>query len=78
MGEPDGVYVLEEPASGLRPADAEQVVGHPLAVMARAAPLIDLGAGHEGARVVFTGSPAELVAYGATSTGAYVARYVRS
>ena len=54
------------------------VIEHHQAVMAHADWLIDLGpgAGHDGGRVVFTGTPAELVATRATVTGEYLARYV--
>jgi excinuclease UvrABC ATPase subunit len=46
--------------------------------MAHADWLIDLGpgAGHEGGRVVFEGTPAELVAKPSTLTGAHLAAYV--
>ncbi|WP_017611642.1 ATP-binding cassette domain-containing protein [Nocardiopsis salina] len=55
------------------------VVEHHLAVMARADHLIDLGpgAGHEGGRVVFEGSPAELVCEASTLTGQYLAEFVQ-
>jgi excinuclease UvrABC ATPase subunit len=47
------------------------VVEHHQAVMAHADWIVDLGpgAGHDGGRVVFEGTPAELVASGATLTG---------
>lgn len=53
-------------------------VEHHLAVMAHADHLIDLGpgAGQEGGRVVFQGSPAELVAARSTLTGEYLAEFV--
>ncbi|WP_017607685.1 ATP-binding cassette domain-containing protein [Nocardiopsis xinjiangensis] len=56
------------------------VVEHHLAVMARADHLIDLGpgAGHEGGRVVFEGSPARLVAEASTLTGEYLAEFVQA
>ncbi len=56
------------------------VVEHHLAVMAHADHLIDLGpgAGHGGGRVVFQGSPAQLVAQPSTLTGEYLAEYVRA
>ncbi len=46
--------------------------------MAHADWLIDLGpgAGHEGGRVVFEGTPADLVATRATLTGEHLAAYV--
>ncbi|MEX3609470.1 excinuclease ABC subunit UvrA [Rothia sp. LK2588] len=54
------------------------VIEHHQAVMAHADHIIDLGpgAGSEGGRVVFTGSPAELVAQGETLTGQHLAQYV--
>jgi excinuclease UvrABC ATPase subunit len=54
------------------------VVEHNLAVMAHADWIVDLGpgAGHDGGRVVFEGTPAELVADAATLTGQHLAAYV--
>ncbi|MFI8266392.1 MULTISPECIES: ATP-binding cassette domain-containing protein [unclassified Streptomyces] len=54
------------------------VVEHHQAVMAHADWIIDLGpgAGHDGGRVVFEGTPAELVAERATLTGEHLAAYV--
>ncbi|MYR61642.1 ATP-binding cassette domain-containing protein [Streptomyces sp. SID625] len=54
------------------------VVEHHQAVMAHADWLIDLGpgAGHDGGRVVFEGTPAELVAARSTVTGEHLAGYV--
>jgi excinuclease UvrABC ATPase subunit len=94
MGEKGGVYVLDEPTTGLHLADVEQllalldrlvdsgksviVVEHHQAVMAHADWIIDLGpgAGHDGGRVVFEGTPADLVAAGSTLTGEHLAAYV--
>ena len=47
-------------------------------VMAHADWIIDLGpgAGHEGGRIVFTGTPADLVADRSTLTGEHLAAYV--
>ena len=54
------------------------VIEHHQAVMAHADWLIDLGpgAGHDGGRVVFEGTPAELVAARSTITGEHLAAYV--
>ncbi|MEV0569776.1 excinuclease ABC subunit UvrA [Dactylosporangium sp. NPDC050588] len=54
------------------------VVEHHQAVMAHADWIIDLGpgAGHDGGQVVFTGTPAALVASRATLTGQHLAEYV--
>ncbi|TWP36833.1 ATP-binding cassette domain-containing protein [Leekyejoonella antrihumi] len=54
------------------------VIEHHQAVMARADWIIDLGpgAGHEGGRVVFEGTPADLVADRSTLTGQHLADYV--
>jgi excinuclease UvrABC ATPase subunit len=94
MGEPGGVYVLDEPTTGLHLADLRQLLGmldrlvdggksvivieHHLAVMAHADWIIDLGpgAGHDGGRVVFEGTPADLVAARSTLTGQHLAAYV--
>ncbi|MFR9803354.1 ATP-binding cassette domain-containing protein [Pseudonocardia sp. RS010] len=94
MGEKGGVYVLDEPTTGLHLADVEQLLGlldhlvdsgksvlvieHHQAVMAHADWIIDLGpgAGHDGGRVVFEGTPAELVAARSTVTGEHLAAYV--
>ena len=94
MGEKAGVYVLDEPTTGLHLADVEQllalldrlvdsgksviVIEHHQAVMAHADWVIDLGpgAGHDGGRVVFEGTPAELVAERSTLTGEHLADYV--
>jgi excinuclease UvrABC ATPase subunit len=94
MGEKGGVYVLDEPTTGLHLADVEQLLGlldrlvdsgksvivieHHQAVMAHADWIIDLGpgAGHDGGRIVFEGTPADLVASRSTLTGEHLARYV--
>ncbi|MEU6890332.1 excinuclease ABC subunit UvrA [Streptomyces sp. NPDC046557] len=54
------------------------VVEHHQAVMAHADWIIDLGpgAGHDGGRIVFEGSPADLVAARSTLTGEHLAAYV--
>lgn len=54
------------------------VVEHHQAVMAHADRIVDLGpgAGHEGGRLVFEGTPAELVARRDTLTGEHLAAYV--
>ena len=94
MGEKGGIYVLDEPTTGLHLADVAQllalldrlvdggksviVVEHHEAVMAHADWIIDLGpgAGHDGGRIVFEGTPAELVAARSTLTGEHLAAYV--
>ncbi|MDT3723850.1 excinuclease ABC subunit UvrA [Streptomyces sp. DSM 41972] len=94
MGDKGGVYVLDEPTTGLHLADVEQLLGlldrlvdsgksvivieHHQAVMAHADWIIDLGpgAGHDGGRIVFEGTPAELVAARSTLTGEHLAQYV--
>ncbi|MDX3358665.1 MULTISPECIES: excinuclease ABC subunit UvrA [Streptomyces] len=54
------------------------VVEHHQAVMAHADWIIDLGpgAGHDGGRIVFEGTPADLVATRSTLTGEHLAAYV--
>ncbi|MBA4608998.1 excinuclease ABC subunit UvrA [Aeromicrobium sp. Marseille-Q0843] len=56
------------------------VIEHHQAVMAHADWIIDLGpgAGHDGGRVVFEGTPADLVAQRPTLTGEHLAAYVGS
>jgi excinuclease UvrABC ATPase subunit len=94
MAEKGGVYVLDEPTTGLHLADVEQLLGlldrlvdsgksvivieHHQAVMAHADWIIDLGpgAGHDGGRIVFEGTPANLVAARSTLTGEHLAAYV--
>jgi len=96
MGEKGGVYILDEPTTGLHLADVEQLLGlldrlvnagksvivieHHQAVMAHADWIIDLGpgAGHDGGRIVFEGTPAALVAARPTLTGEHLAAYVRA
>jgi excinuclease UvrABC ATPase subunit len=96
MGAEGGVYVLDEPTTGLHLADLEQLLGlldrlvdsgksvilieHHQAVMAHADWIIDLGpgAGHEGGRIVFEGTPADLVAARSTLTGEHLAAFVGS
>jgi len=94
LGDEGGVYVLDEPTTGLHLADVEQlldlidrlvdagksaiVIEHHQAVMAHADWIIDLGpgAGHDGGRIVFEGTPADLVAARSTLTGEHLAAYV--
>jgi excinuclease UvrABC ATPase subunit len=94
LGEKGGVYVLDEPTTGLHLADVDQLLGlldrlvdsgksvivieHHQAVMAHADWIIDLGpgAGHDGGRIVFEGTPADLVAARSTLTGEHLAAYV--
>jgi len=94
MAEKGGVYVLDEPTTGLHLADVERLLGlldrlvdsgksvivieHHQAVMAHADWIVDLGpgAGHDGGRIVFEGTPADLVAARSTLTGEHLAAYV--
>ncbi|MEV0578379.1 excinuclease ABC subunit UvrA [Streptomyces sp. NPDC050392] len=94
MGDKGGVYILDEPTTGLHLADVEQLLGlldrlvdsgksvivveHHQAVMAHADWIIDLGpgAGHDGGKVVFEGTPADLVEARSTLTGEHLAAYV--
>ena len=54
------------------------VISHHQAIMARADWIIDLGpgAGHDGGRIVFEGTPADMVAARSTLTGEHLAAYV--
>jgi excinuclease UvrABC ATPase subunit len=54
------------------------VIEHHQAVMAHADWIVDLGpgAGHDGGRIVFAGTPADLVAGRSTLTGEHLAAYV--
>jgi excinuclease UvrABC ATPase subunit len=54
------------------------VIEHHQAVMAHADWIIDLGpgAGHDGGRIVFQGTPADLVATGDTLTAKHLRAYV--
>jgi excinuclease ABC A subunit len=94
MGADGGVYVLDEPTTGLHLADLAQLLGlldrlvdsgksvivieHHQTVMAHADWIIDLGpgAGHDGGRIVFEGTPADLVAAKSTLTGEHLAAFV--
>jgi excinuclease UvrABC ATPase subunit len=96
LGEKGGVFILDEPTTGLHLADVRNLLGlldrlvdsgksvvvieHHQAVMAHADWIIDLGpgAGHDGGRVVFEGTPAELVKSKRTLTGKHLAEYVVS
>ncbi|WP_112133634.1 ATP-binding cassette domain-containing protein [Glycomyces dulcitolivorans] len=93
LGEKGGVYVLDEPTTGLHLADVENLLGlldrlvesgksvivieHHQAVMAHADWIIDLGpgAGHDGGKIVFEGTPADLVKHRKTLTGKHLADY---
>jgi len=94
MADKGGIYLLDEPTTGLHLADVELLLGlldrlvdsgksvivieHHQAVMAHADWIIDLGpgAGHDGGRVVFEGTPADLVAERSTLTGEHFADYI--
>ncbi|ONI60561.1 daunorubicin resistance protein DrrC [Leifsonia sp. ALI-44-B] len=94
MADKGGIYVLDEPTTGLHLADVEHMLGlfdrlvdsgktvivieHHQAVMAHADWIIDIGpgAGHDGGRIVFEGTPAEIVADATTLTGQHLKHYV--
>jgi excinuclease UvrABC ATPase subunit len=94
MADKGGVYVLDEPTTGLHLADVQQLLGlldrlveagksvivieHHQAVMAHADWIVDIGpgAGHDGGKVVFEGTPADLVKAKKTLTGKHLAEYV--
>ena len=94
MAEKGGVYVLDEPTTGLHLADVQQllalldrlvdsgktviVIEHHQAVMAHADWIVDLGpgAGQDGGRIVFEGTPSQLVESGDTLTAEHLRRYV--
>jgi excinuclease UvrABC ATPase subunit len=96
LGQAGGVFVLDEPTTGLHLADLQQLLGlldrlvdsgqsvivieHHQAVMAHADWIIDLGpgAGHDGGRIVFEGTPADLVAKRPTLTGEHLAAFIGS
>jgi excinuclease UvrABC ATPase subunit len=56
------------------------VIEHNLDVIARADWVIELGpgAGHDGGRVVFEGSPGELIGHPSSLTGKYLAKQQQS
>ena len=94
MAEKGGIYVLDEPTTGLHLADVQQllalldrlvdsgktviVIEHHQAVMAHADWIVDLGpgAGQDGGRIVFEGTPSQLVESGDTLTAEHLRRYV--
>jgi excinuclease UvrABC ATPase subunit len=94
MADLGGVYILDEPTTGLHLADVQQLLGlldrlvdagksvivieHHQAVMAHADWIVDIGpgAGHDGGKVVFEGTPGDLVAARSTLTGQHLAEYV--
>ena len=64
---------------GVQPlGDLVAIIEHHQSVMAHADWIIDLGpgAGHDGGRIVFEGTPADLVAARSTLTGEHLAAYV--
>lgn len=95
MGDKGGIFILDEPTTGLHLADVDQLLGlldklvdagrtvivieHHQAVMAHADWLIDMGpgAGYDGGRIVFEGTPRDLVAGKETLTGKHLADYVK-
>ncbi|WP_344716928.1 excinuclease ABC subunit UvrA [Gordonia defluvii] len=95
LGDKAGVYILDEPTTGLHLADVANLLGlldrivdsgksvvvieHHQAVMAHADWIIDLGpgAGHDGGRLVFEGTPQSMVENSTTLTARHLAAYVR-
>jgi excinuclease UvrABC ATPase subunit len=94
LGRPAGVYLFDEPTTGLHGRDVAVLLGlfdrlvdggatvvvieHNLDVVAHADWVVDLGpgAGRDGGRVLFQGTPAGLVAAGG-STGSLTAAHLR-
>jgi excinuclease UvrABC ATPase subunit len=94
MADKGGIYVLDEPTTGLHLADVEQmlalfdrlvdagktviVIEHHQAVMAHADWIVDIGpgAGQDGGRIVFEGTPAALIAGSETLTAQHLRQYV--
>ena len=94
MADKGGIYVLDEPTTGLHLADVEHmlalfdrlvdsgktviVIEHHQAVMAHADWIIDIGpgAGQEGGRVVFEGTPAAIADDATTLTGKHLKEYI--
>ena len=82
LDEPTTGLHLGRPTATARPAGqacgrrkSVIVIEHHQAVMAHADWIIDLGpgAGHDGGRIVFEGTPADLVATRSTLTGEHLA-----
>jgi excinuclease ABC subunit A len=87
------LYVLDEPTTGLHPADVERLLGqlsglidagntvvvveHDMRVAAQSDYLLDVGpgAGDEGGRIVFAGTPAAAAGAGRGQTAAYLAPF---
>ncbi|MCE7078858.1 excinuclease ABC subunit UvrA [Streptomyces sp. ST2-7A] len=96
MAEKSALYILDEPTTGLHPADVDRLLGlldrlvddgntvvvieHHPAVMARADRIVDLGpeGGHDGGEIVFTGTPAKLIAGGGGHTARHLREYVEA
>ncbi|MEY9926234.1 excinuclease UvrABC ATPase subunit [Catenulispora sp. GP43] len=95
LAEPGGVYVLDEPTTGLHMSDVRRllaaldrlidghgatviVIEHNLDLVAHADWVIDLGpeAGNEGGRVLYEGTPADLVRVQGSHTGEYLRRAI--
>jgi excinuclease ABC subunit A len=90
----NGLYVLDEPTTGLHPADVDKLmvqlnglvdagntvvlVEHDMRVVAGCDWVIDMGpgAGHEGGRIVVSGTPAGVAAAAGSLTGRYLASLV--
>jgi len=75
---PRGAQLLGLPDRLVDAGRSVIVIEHHQAVMAHADWIVDLGpgAGHDGGKVVFEGTPADLVAARSTLTGEHLADYL--
>lgn len=88
------LYVLDEPTTGLHPADVERLLGqlgglvdagntvivveHDMRVAAQSDYVVDIGpgAGEDGGRIVFAGTPAAAASAGRGQTAPYLASFL--
>jgi hypothetical protein len=87
MGEKGGLYALDGATSDLHLADVENLLGLPASRSSSSSTTRGWrtptgsstrvpAAGHDGGRIVFEGTPADLVAARSTLTGEHLAVYV--